>query len=212
MNVHHAKAGEAGCNTLPPIGWSLPLPGPSMAPALRACPHGHQRPSRDRSEDRSRDRSEVIFLVAAGNSKAIPIDNLDMTAPRQVLPGSIYMVTRRCAQGQFLLSPSALVNQVFLYCLAYAAQFSGVQVVAFVCLSNHWHAIVTDVEGRLSDFMAQLNRLVGKCINTSLGRFESLLSSPRTHTARSSSRPRRTSGTSSSMFCRTRPKLGWCPH
>ena len=62
------------------------------------------------------------------------------------------MVTRRCAQGQFLLSPSALVNQVFLYCLAYAAQFSGVQVVAFVCLSNHWHAIVTDVEGRLPDF------------------------------------------------------------
>ncbi len=89
----------------------------------------------------------------------------------------MYMVTRRCAQGQFLLRPSALVNQIFLYCLAYAAQFSGVQVVAFVCLSNHWHAIVTDVEGRLPDFMAQLNRLVGKCINASLGRFETLWSS-----------------------------------
>ena len=87
------------------------------------------------------------------------------------------MVTRRCAQRQFLLRPSALVNQVFLYCMACAVECSGVQVVAFVALSNHWHAIVTDVEGRLPEFMACLNRLVGKCINTSLGRYESLWSS-----------------------------------
>ena len=52
------------------------------------------------------------------------------------------MVTRRCAQGQFLLRPSALVNQVFLYCMACAVECSSVQVVAFVALSNHWHAIV----------------------------------------------------------------------
>ena len=97
-----------------------------------------------------------------------------MTAPRQLLPGSMYMVTRRCAQRQFLLSPSALVNQVFLYCMACAIECSGVQVIAFVCMSNHWHAIVQDVEGRLPDFMACLNRLVGKCVNASLGRFESL--------------------------------------
>jgi len=36
---------------------------------------------------------------------------------------------------------------------------------------------VQDVEGRLPDFMACLNRLVGKCVNASLGRFESLWSS-----------------------------------
>ncbi len=87
------------------------------------------------------------------------------------------MVTRRCSQRQFLLKPSPLVNQVFLYCLACAIECSGVQVVAFVCLTNHWHAIVQDVEGRLPDFMACLNRLVGKCVNASLGRFESLWSS-----------------------------------
>ncbi len=100
-----------------------------------------------------------------------------MTAPRQIIPGSVYMVTRRCTQRQFLLRPSALVNQVFLYCLAYAAMGFGVEVVAFVVLSNHYHAIVVDTEGRLPEFMACLNRLVGKCINASLGRFESLWSS-----------------------------------
>jgi len=87
------------------------------------------------------------------------------------------MVTRRCSQQQFLLRPSAIVNQIFLYCLAYAAMGSGVQVVAFVVLSNHYHAIIVDTEGRMPEFMADLNRLVGKCINASLGRYESLWSS-----------------------------------
>ena len=89
----------------------------------------------------------------------------------------MYMVTRRCAHRQFLLKPSTLVNQVFLYCMACAAECSGVQVVAFVVMSNHWHAVVTDPDARLPDFMACLNRLVGKCINASLGRFETLWSS-----------------------------------
>ena len=38
-----------------------------------------------------------------------------MTAPRQVLPGTTYLVTRRCAQRQFLLRPSKLVNEIFSY-------------------------------------------------------------------------------------------------
>ena len=38
--------------------------------------------------------------------------------PRQVLPGTTYLVTRRCAQRQFLLRPSAATNGVFLYVLA----------------------------------------------------------------------------------------------
>ena len=50
-----------------------------------------------------------------------------MTAPRQVLPGTTYLVTRRCAQRQFLLRPSAVTNGVFLYVLAAAARRFGVQ-------------------------------------------------------------------------------------
>jgi len=99
-----------------------------------------------------------------------------MSAPRQVLPGSTYLVTRRCSERRFFLSPSAIVNQVFSYCLAYATQQTGVLVHAYVALSNHWHAVITDPDGRLPEFMAHVNKLVGKCINTHLGRWESLWS------------------------------------
>ena len=52
------------------------------------------------------------------------------------------MVTRRCTQRTFLLRPDEVTNQVFLYCLAYAAQKTGVQVLYAMVMSNHHHAIV----------------------------------------------------------------------
>jgi putative transposase len=62
-----------------------------------------------------------------------------MTAPRQILPGAIYLVTRRCAQRQFFLRPSKTTNEVFLYLLAVAARRFGVVVHAYCVLSNHFH-------------------------------------------------------------------------
>jgi hypothetical protein len=59
-----------------------------------------------------------------------------MTAPRQILPGRIYLVTRRCLLRHFFLRPGPVVNQVFAYVLALAAQRYGVQVHAFCVLSN----------------------------------------------------------------------------
>jgi len=96
-----------------------------------------------------------------------------MTAPRQVLPGTTYMVTRRCAQRQFLLRPSAVTNGVFLYVLAVAARRFGVQVHAFCVLSNHFHLLVTDPEARLPAFEQYLDSLVARALNASLGRWES---------------------------------------
>jgi putative transposase len=104
-------------------------------------------------------------------------DNRDMTAPRQILPGTTYLVTRRCAQRQFLLKPSALINQIVTYCLAFAADRAGIVIYGWVFMSNHWHAVVNDPDGRLPEFMARFNKLVGKCVNASLGRWESLWSS-----------------------------------
>jgi REP element-mobilizing transposase RayT len=60
-----------------------------------------------------------------------------VTAPRQVLPGTAYLVTRRCAQREFLLRPSPATNAVFLYVLAVAACRFGIRVHAFCVLSNH---------------------------------------------------------------------------
>src|SRR5574338_1149436 len=96
-----------------------------------------------------------------------------MTAPRQVLPGTTYLVTRRCTQRQLLLRPSKAVNSLFLYVLAVAARRFGVRVHAFCVLSNHYHLVVTDPDARLPAFGQYLDSLVARAMNASLGRWES---------------------------------------
>jgi REP element-mobilizing transposase RayT len=99
-----------------------------------------------------------------------------MTEPRQVVPGRTYMLTRRTAQRQFLLLPSEVVDQVFLYCLAFAAAAYGLEIHAFCVLSNHYHFVATDHDGNLPRFMHWLNVHVAKLLNVSYGRGENLWS------------------------------------
>jgi REP element-mobilizing transposase RayT len=89
------------------------------------------------------------------------------------LPGTTYLVTRRCSQRQLLLRPSATTSSIFLYVLAVAAQRFGVLVHAFCVLSNHFHLIVTDPDARLPAFEQYLDSLVARAVNASLGRWES---------------------------------------
>jgi putative transposase len=96
-----------------------------------------------------------------------------MTAPRQVLPGTTYLLTRRCAQRQFLLRPAALTNQIFGYLLAVAAHRFGLQVHAFCIMSNHVHLVITDPEARLPAFAQYLGSLAARSLNAVLGRWES---------------------------------------
>jgi hypothetical protein len=44
-------------------------------------------------------------------------------------------------------------------------------------MSNHWHGVVSDPEGRLPDFLARFHRLVARAQNASLGHWENLWSS-----------------------------------
>ena len=96
-----------------------------------------------------------------------------MTAPRQVLPAITYLVTRRCAQRQFLLKPSKATNDTFLYLLAVAARRFEIQIHAFCVLSNHFHLVLTDPHARLPAFHQFLDALVARAMNASLGRWES---------------------------------------
>jgi putative transposase len=95
-----------------------------------------------------------------------------MTAPRQVLPGTTYLVTRRCLQRCFLLRPSRLTNETVGYLLAVASRRYGIQVHVFCVLSNHLHLVVTDPEARLPAFHQYLDSLVARAINAALGREE----------------------------------------
>jgi REP element-mobilizing transposase RayT len=106
-----------------------------------------------------------------------------MTAPRRVLPGTTYLVTRRCSERRFFLRPSRLTNEVALYVLALAAQRYGVLVHAFCFLSNHLHLVTTDQDGRLPAFMQYLDSLVARAVNASLGRFEGFWASDDSYSA-----------------------------
>jgi REP element-mobilizing transposase RayT len=95
-----------------------------------------------------------------------------MTVPRHVVAGTTYLVTRRCAQRQFLLKPTRAVNEVFLYLLALAAQRFDIRIHAFCVLSNHVHLILTDPHALLPAFHQLLDALVARAVNASLGRWE----------------------------------------
>ena len=96
-----------------------------------------------------------------------------MSAPRQIVPGTTYLLTRRCTQRQFLLRPSRRINQIVRFCLAYAAERFAIRIHAYVALSNHMHIVATDIHGNLPDFMHWLDEYVAKCVNAHLGRWES---------------------------------------
>ncbi len=85
-----------------------------------------------------------------------------MTMPRCRLPGMVYMVERRTERRVHLFRPDPSMNQVFLYCVAFAAQRTNVSLVAATLMSNHYHAVVIDHEGRVCEMMEILNALLTK--------------------------------------------------
>jgi putative transposase len=99
-----------------------------------------------------------------------------VSLPRQVLPGTTYLLTRRTAQRQFLLKPTVKSKQVVLYCFHRAARVHGVQIHALQVLDNHYHAVVTDPNAELPSFMAWVDREIAKCLNELYDRAENLWS------------------------------------
>ena len=97
-----------------------------------------------------------------------------MTMPREIRPGSTYLVSRRCSERRFFLRPDPYVTRAFLYCLGYAAATFGIDVHAIVALSDHIHLVLTDPDGVLPEFMQCLDLLVAKTVNAYRGRWESL--------------------------------------
>lgn len=107
-----------------------------------------------------------------------------MSAPREILPGSTYLITRRVLLRLFLLRPSPDTNRIFLYCLAYAAWKTRVALHVFCAMSNHWHGALTDPEGRLPEFLQVFHRLVAAALNVSLARVENLWAAEATSVVR----------------------------
>lgn len=97
-----------------------------------------------------------------------------MPRPRQVLPGQFYLLTRRCTQRQFLLRPDPTTNNVFVYCLAEAAQRYDIDILVTMAESNHHHTVLFDRHGRAPQFMEHFHKMVARCMNARWGRCENL--------------------------------------
>ena len=76
-----------------------------------------------------------------------------VTQPRQYLPGSTYMLTRRVVGRHYLLRPDELVSQIYLYCLATMSEKHGIAVHGFTLMSSHSHLTVTDTRGEMGAFL-----------------------------------------------------------
>ena len=96
-----------------------------------------------------------------------------MTQPRPILPGKTYLITRRTSERRFFLRPSPTVNAIVEYCLAYALHVTaGIHLHEACFLSNHYHLVLTDLDGNLPAFMHRLNLMLARGLGKLLRRHE----------------------------------------
>ena len=93
---------------------------------------------------------------------------------RPIIPGTTYLVTRRCVQRQYWLLPTRQTTAIVEFCVAEAARQCGVEIHAIAVMSNHLHIVLTDVEGRVPEFTHWAFKFIGTCVNVSLGRWGSI--------------------------------------
>ncbi len=78
--------------------------------------------------------------------------------PRQIEPYSLVEVSGRTIGSRYLLKPSKQANDLIAGVLARAARLYPVEVIVFVAMSSHFHAlIVAESTERLAEFMRHLN-------------------------------------------------------
>ena len=66
------------------------------------------------------------------------------------------------------------------YVLAVIAQRTGIRLHCVAALSNHWHLVVTDPEGRVCEFTRDCHAFIARAINAHHGDFESVWSNEQT--------------------------------
>lgn len=83
-----------------------------------------------------------------------------MSLPRYILPGKMWMITRRTTRRHFLLRPDrdGSVQALYWYTTAVLARKFGIRIHAVQMMSTHVHEVLTDVRGNLPAFLRERNR------------------------------------------------------
>jgi putative transposase len=82
-----------------------------------------------------------------------------------VLPGDVWLMTRRTSERRMFLKPGPAVTHIFLYLLAWAATLFKIRLLAAYVGSNHFHLVVYDPNKVVSDFAEQLDGMVARVLN-----------------------------------------------
>ncbi|MEM9191997.1 MAG: hypothetical protein AAGF12_22680 [Myxococcota bacterium] len=90
---------------------------------------------------------------------------------RDTRNNKIYLVSRRCTRRYFLLSPdgAGIVARIFWYWIGYAALLTGIQICAVNLMSSHFHLVVVDRLGLISNFLHILDRNLALAIKAYRG-------------------------------------------
>lgn len=92
-----------------------------------------------------------------------------MSAPRQYLLESVYLLTRCTLLRQFTLRPDKEVERIWLYSLAFYAKRYGIELCGLALMSTHEHLLAIDRHGNMEMFLRDFHRTVTKALQAHLG-------------------------------------------
>lgn len=92
------------------------------------------------------------------------------------------MTSRRTTRRYCLFVPDigGETENIFWFCLTYAALKYGIEVHVAVLMSNHIHLVITDVHGNRPLFFQEFHRLLALCTKARLGWPEEVFNKART--------------------------------
>ncbi|HRE90663.1 MAG TPA: hypothetical protein PK095_16170, partial [Myxococcota bacterium] len=85
-----------------------------------------------------------------------------MTQPKRRLPGTAYFLSPVCERHEFRLKPTPQTRAAFAFTMVEAANRHGIDIIAVMQMSSHYHAVVYDRLGTLSDFMRDFHGVMGR--------------------------------------------------
>jgi len=103
-----------------------------------------------------------------------------MSLPRAINKNACIMITRRIHVRQFRLLPVGEVAAIIKYVVAVVAKRTGIRLHCVIVMSNHWHVVLTDPDGRVPEFTRDCHALIARALNAQYGDFESIWSREQT--------------------------------